>query len=257
MSLRIRQVKPAFWSDAKLIRLSPDVRLFYVGVWAISDDAGWFDWDPEQVAVDLHLRRAFVDRAMAALVKTGRVVLHDCGHGEVPHLVEHQRLAAETKRVMTVYRCHIDRCGGVHTPPPLSTDPRDIPPSLTFHTPPPLSTLVSKGQVKVSNGQEAQPLAPAREEAGEVAVLAWLAAAGCHVTPNGNGLHQKIGRMVDQHGAERVVATFEALGTLHEARQYILGADDRLNPLPATGRSKPAAKGLSNAADLGKAVERV
>ncbi len=74
--------------------------------------------------------------------------------------------------------------------------------------------------------------ARAPEDTGEVAVLAWLAAHGCHVPPNGNGLHQKIGRLVDQHGAEVVIATFEGLAPLHEARQYVLGADDQLNPIP-------------------------
>lgn len=97
----------------------------------------------------------------------------------------------------------------------------------------------------------------AREDAGEADVLGWLASHGCHVTPNGNGLHQKIGRLVDQHGSELVLATFEAMGALREARQYVLGADDRLNPLPGPVRSRPAAKGMSNADDLGRAVERV
>jgi hypothetical protein len=125
MSLRIRQVKPSFWSDAKLIRIPLDVRCFYVGMWQASDDAGWFEWEPEQIAVDLHLREPFVRRAMAVLVSFDRVVLHDCGHGEIPHLVEHQRLSAPEKRVTTVYRKHLSDCP--RTSPRLSTPPRDFP----------------------------------------------------------------------------------------------------------------------------------
>lgn len=136
MSLRIRQVKPAFWSDAKLIRIPLDVRLFYVGLWQVADDAGWFEWEPEQVAVDLHLRETFVRRAMDALVGSGRVVLHDCGHGEVPHLVEHQRLSAPDRRVVTTYRKHLSDC------------PRDIPHG------PASSRDIPEGTERKGNGTE-------------------------------------------------------------------------------------------------------
>jgi hypothetical protein len=113
VSLRIRQVKPAFWSDAKLLRLSAEVRLFYIGTWCIADDAGWFVWDADQVAIDLHMRPAVVTRSMEALTETGRIVIHPCGHGEVVHLTEHQRLAGPTRRVETVYRTHLSRCPAV------------------------------------------------------------------------------------------------------------------------------------------------
>jgi hypothetical protein len=135
MSLRIRQVKPAFWSDAKLVHLSNDVRLFYIGTWSISDDAGWFDWEPAQVAIDLHMRESFVLKAMGILVAGDRIRLYDCGHGEVRHLVDHQRLAGATKRVETVFRKHMNTC------------------PATFHTSPTFPGTVSKGQersVKVS-----------------------------------------------------------------------------------------------------------
>lgn len=62
------------------------------------------------MAIDLHMRPTVVARAMTEMTRTGRVVLHDCGHGEVPHLVEHQRLAGPTKRVESVYRAHLAHC---------------------------------------------------------------------------------------------------------------------------------------------------
>lgn len=110
MSLRIRQVKPAFWSDAKLLRLPAEVRLFYVGTWCACDDAGWFVWDPDQVATDLHMRPSVVTKAMHVLTETGRIVVHECGHAEVVHFTEHQRLAGPTKRIETTYRAHLSRC---------------------------------------------------------------------------------------------------------------------------------------------------
>lgn len=109
MSLRIRQVKPAFWSDAKLLRLPLDVRLLYVGLWMVADDDGWFERDVEQIAVELHMREAFVRKATAALVACERVVEHECGHSVIPHLAEHQRLSVESRRVRTVHREHLNR----------------------------------------------------------------------------------------------------------------------------------------------------
>ena len=110
MSLRIRNVKPTFWSDAKLARIPLDVRLFYIGLWQTADDDGWFEWEAEQIAMDLRLRETFVRRAMAVLVESERVRLHDCGHGEVPHLTEHQRLPVVERRVTTTHRQHLSNC---------------------------------------------------------------------------------------------------------------------------------------------------
>lgn len=107
MSLRIRQIKPAFWADAKLVRVPLDVRCFYIGLWQLADDDGWFEWEPEQIAVELHLRESFVRRATAVLASSERVIVHDCGHGVVPHLTEHQRLAVEARRVKTTHRQHL------------------------------------------------------------------------------------------------------------------------------------------------------
>lgn len=135
--MRIRQVKPAFWTDAKLVRLPADIRLFYIGTWAIADDAGWFEWEPEQVAIDLHMRESFVRRAMGVLAAAGRIRLYDCGHGEVVHLVEHQRLAGPTRRVETVFQKHMNRC------------------PATFHTSPTIPGPVRS--VEVSRGKERNP----------------------------------------------------------------------------------------------------
>ena len=43
---RSRIVKPEFWSDEKLARLSRDTRLTYIGIWNVSDDYGVVKGDP-------------------------------------------------------------------------------------------------------------------------------------------------------------------------------------------------------------------
>lgn len=116
MNLRIRQVKPAFWTDGKIGRLAPATRLFYIGCWQLADDAGWFECDVAEMGACLypfdapHVRERRIESMVAELAAVGCVVVHDCGHAEVPHLTEHQRLAGPTKRVETVHKAHLNRC---------------------------------------------------------------------------------------------------------------------------------------------------
>ena len=37
---RIRTIKPKFWDDTKIGRISRDARLLYIGLWSFSDDIG-------------------------------------------------------------------------------------------------------------------------------------------------------------------------------------------------------------------------
>lgn len=114
--MRIRQVKPAFWSDAKLASLPEGTRLFYIGLWMVADDAGWLRWDPAEVARDLYgyQERRSREKRVASMFEqlraAGRVVLHECGHVEVPKLSDHQHLAGSTKQVRTTFNEHLRGC---------------------------------------------------------------------------------------------------------------------------------------------------
>ena len=139
--MRIRQIKPAFWSDGRIAELPEGTRLFYVGLWMIADDAGWFRWDPVEVARDLYgyEGRARRERRTAAmfdqLTAIGRIVLHECGHAEVPKLGDHQHLAGSTKQVRSSFNEHLRGCVSP-TPahpredPRTPADPRESPPRL-------------------------------------------------------------------------------------------------------------------------------
>lgn len=129
--MRIRQVKPAFWSDARIAELPDAVRLFYIGLWMEADDAGWFRWDPVEVARDLYgfEGRARRERRVAAmfqaLCEAGRITLHPCGHAEVPTLTTHQRLAGPEKQVKTALTEHARVCNAPpRVPPQVPADPR-------------------------------------------------------------------------------------------------------------------------------------
>jgi hypothetical protein len=42
---RIRTVKPEFWTDGDMLKLTRDARLFYIGLWNFSDDNGVMEYD--------------------------------------------------------------------------------------------------------------------------------------------------------------------------------------------------------------------
>ena len=109
-------MKPAFWADSRLAELSEATRLFYVGLWMVADDGGWFRWDPIEVSRDLYgyesrgRRERRVGSMFDQLVRAGRVVLHPCGHAEVPRLANHQHLSVPSKQVRTVLNEHLKGC---------------------------------------------------------------------------------------------------------------------------------------------------
>src|SRR5574343_1467417 len=46
---RIRTIKPDFWTDEKIVELSPWARLFYIGLWNFADDNGVLECKPKQL----------------------------------------------------------------------------------------------------------------------------------------------------------------------------------------------------------------
>ena len=70
--MRIRQVKPAFWTDARIAALPAPARLFYIGLWMVADDAGWLRWDPSQIANELYISPETVSHHLRHIfAKTG------------------------------------------------------------------------------------------------------------------------------------------------------------------------------------------
>ena len=114
--MRIRQIKPEFWKDAKVAELSEGARLFFIGTWQLADDSGWLRWDVPNIAAELYpfegraSRERRVNRHAEALARLGRLHLHDCGHAQVPKMPAHQHLAGTTRQVLTVKMEHA-QCG--------------------------------------------------------------------------------------------------------------------------------------------------
>jgi len=121
--MRIRQLKPEFWSDAVIARLSDTAQLLYMGLWCEADDAGVFEWDVETIGAHLRPYKTPSQRVkqinkvaeelqaegrlrMLAVEEDGEVVL--CGHAVIPTLPHHQKMS-EKKRVFTHRRRHDNR----------------------------------------------------------------------------------------------------------------------------------------------------
>jgi len=91
-------VRPEFFSDPVVGRLTSDARLIYIGLWCIADDAGYLDWDVRHIAALLapyespHSREKRTAKATTALVDAGRVEVFECGHAWIPTLESHQKI---------------------------------------------------------------------------------------------------------------------------------------------------------------------
>lgn len=142
--MRIRQVKPAFWADAKIASLPHDARLFYIGLWMLADDDGWLRWDVAEIGKELYgfegraARERRIERMTAAIEAAlpSKLAIHECGHAELPKLAVHQHLAGTTRRVTAIHSEHSRDC------PQIPATPRDSPPRVG----------VGKGKVMVSEG---------------------------------------------------------------------------------------------------------
>ena len=181
MSLRIRQIKGDWWLDKALqTRLTADQREFYVGLWMVADDEGWIDWDPVRIGAELYPFRTPARRERQIVEwaeilekldpKAPHLVRKPCGHAVVPKMSGHQRLAADAKRVRSVFKKHLE-CPRV----PAGTsgvaendEPAD--PRVS----PPLSTLVGNGKERNGNRARSPEGAAARGAMGEALLAAGL-----------------------------------------------------------------------------------
>lgn len=97
--MRIRQVKPSFWTDPVVAQVSYQARLFYIGLWNVADDDGWLSWKPTELGALLFpyespsRREKHIEAWAGELVAAGRVKLLDCGCARIPTLPVHQKHA--------------------------------------------------------------------------------------------------------------------------------------------------------------------
>lgn len=96
--MRIRQIRPEFFTDPVTAHLTAAAQVAYIGLWCVADDAGWLAWDVPQIGAllspyrSVHVRERAIERAGEELVKAGRLVIHPCGCALIPRLEAHQKI---------------------------------------------------------------------------------------------------------------------------------------------------------------------
>lgn len=50
---RIRSIKPEFWTDEKIVELSPLARLLFIGMWNFADDQGRMVYSPKRLKLQI------------------------------------------------------------------------------------------------------------------------------------------------------------------------------------------------------------
>jgi hypothetical protein len=123
--VRIRQIKPEYWRDEPLSRLTDGARLFYIGLWQLSDDGGWLRWNVSEIGTELYgyrgraRRENDVRRYAEALIHLdggARLVINECGHAYLPRLERHQRFGG--RPVYTTRDAHARDCARLRADAP-------------------------------------------------------------------------------------------------------------------------------------------
>jgi hypothetical protein len=99
----MRSVKPEFWADPSLARLSRDARLMYIALWNFADEHGRLFGDPRYIKgqvfpYDDDLTAAEVGELLGQLVTAGKIRPYSVGGDAylfLPKLAKHQRLEQE------------------------------------------------------------------------------------------------------------------------------------------------------------------
>lgn len=98
---RIRNIKPDFWTDEKLVELDPWERLLFIGLWNFADDEGFMPYSPKRIKMQIFPGDSLeVSRGLQSLISTGLVRLYDSSDGQVLHVsnwTKHQKVSNPSK----------------------------------------------------------------------------------------------------------------------------------------------------------------
>lgn len=127
--MRIRQIRPEFFTDPVTARLSIPVRLIYIGLWCVADDAGWLRWDVASIGAVLfpydstRHRERLLEDAGTRLIEAHRMTIHDCRCAHIPTLERHQKIGGNKSFLARdEHRTHFspDQSIPVRTSPPVT-----------------------------------------------------------------------------------------------------------------------------------------
>jgi hypothetical protein len=98
---RIRNIKPDFWTDEKLVELETWERLLFIGLWNFADDEGYMPYSPKRIKMQIFPGDSLeVSRGVQSLISIGAVELFDSEFGQVLHVSKwskHQKVSNPSK----------------------------------------------------------------------------------------------------------------------------------------------------------------
>lgn len=115
---RIRSIKPDFWTDEKIVFLSPWARLLFIGLWNFADDAGRMAYSPMRLKMQIFPNDSIEIHPLIEELNTAKLVTVYQNGTQVLQIVnfgKHQKIDTRTESRL---------------PPPGSTDSPQIPPEI-------------------------------------------------------------------------------------------------------------------------------
>jgi len=144
---KIRGLKPDFWTDKHIVRLSPLARLLYLGTWNYAADCGHLEDEPIELKMRiLPADNCDVDELLSELASNGRITRAD-GVITIPRLAEHQHI---DKRYFKA--CAACKAQGDH---PVKPPSRAAKPDVTTPGPRSDHTVTTRGphdEVNITDG---------------------------------------------------------------------------------------------------------
>lgn len=93
---RIRTIKPEFWTDEKVVELSPLARLLFIGLWNFADDDGRLIHSPKQIKLRvLPADDADISELLGEIRRKGMIIVYQVEDKEVLQILnfaEHQKV---------------------------------------------------------------------------------------------------------------------------------------------------------------------
>lgn len=236
--MRIRSIKPEFWSDTKVARWDTFTRLLYIGLWSVADDYGCGTAEPAIIAASLFpfdlsrnpeetLRQ--VNAAITTLSQSGRISLYTVGDEAFFHVLhwrEHQRVDRPSKS-------RIPRPEeGVEIPPPKPQAAAPEPPKADAEVPEAPEREVARGILSHLNEKADRSFRPTDN------VISAIVLRLADVANDADGVKQMIDR---QCACWKGTDMEEYLRpeTLFRKGKFNAYYDDRTRPITRRGPAQP------------------
>jgi hypothetical protein len=139
---RIRNIKPDFWTDEKLVELEPWERLLFIGIWNFVDDEGFMPYSPKRIKMQVFPGDSLeVSRGVQSLISIGAITLYDSEAGKILKVTnwsKHQKVSNPSPSKYRSLELSVDTTEPLESaepaPEPVANSPKSTEPSREVHT---------------------------------------------------------------------------------------------------------------------------